>query len=91
MTTGNTAEDLGWTPAMLDFAAHWPVEPAAFHWRGPKMQPDGTMAIEDQQSEGYRCTECGCRIFDDTPSHKAQHLVMYHGYRMDGRHESDQT
>lgn len=84
--------DLGWTDTMLDHAAGLAVYPSTFRWRGPKRWPDGSISLNQQQEqEGWRCADCDCRVFDDTVEHKAQHLVIFHGYRMDGRHESEQT
>lgn len=88
MTSSDIRPD-GWSQQLLDTAAHWPTEPSIFKWRGPAALPGGGYEIRDFVQQGIRCADpqCRTRIEADTPAHKAQHLVMCHGYRMDGRRE----
>lgn len=86
MTSHDIRPD-GWSRSLLHLAAQWPLEAATFTWRGPQQQPDGSITQEDFEQEGVRCADCGCRVTEATPAHVAQHLVMNHGYRMDGSRE----
>ena len=86
MTSHDIRPD-GWSRSLLHLAAHWPLEEAMFTWRGPQQQPDGSITIEDFEEAGVRCGDCQTRLAGTTPAIVAQHLVIDHGYRMDGRRE----
>lgn len=83
----------GWSEQLLALAEHWPVEPAIFKWRGPELLPGGGYQLTEFVQQGFRCADpkCRCRIEQDDTPHKAQHLVLYHGYRMDGRRDPQEA
>lgn len=82
--------DSAWTDAMLNMADVWEVYPSTTSYRGLLQGPDGPVPHDFVDVPCVRCHACDYPLLgDDTPM-KAQHMVQFHGYRMDGRKESEQ-
>ena len=69
-----------YSPELFARAEHWSV------------YPDTLTDIEDHTWPVTRCGVCHNAIIDEpeTTAGRAYHMITHHGYRMDGRHESDQ-
>lgn len=78
---------LGWTDEMMRLAETWPVYRSTSTY-GPVQDVLGRV-IPAVTLDVVRCVDCDCVIPVGETPHRAQHLVLYHGYRMDGRREGD--
>lgn len=80
--------DDGWADSLLSLAESWPTYESTTTY-GPVRDASGTdLGIIERPC--VRCLDCECVIPGQTREYRAQHLVLYHGYRMDGRKENEQ-
>lgn len=75
------SEKVHYSPALLARAETWPIY-------------DSTLTDTDGDTWPVkRCGECDNAIVHqpETAAGRAFHMITHHGYRMDGRHETDQA
>lgn len=83
--------DSAWAPEMLALAEEWELYESTTSYTAPIFHADGSMEVVTHDDVPcFRCHNCGQIVLADTTAVKAQHLVINHGYRMDGRKENEQ-
>lgn len=80
--------DDGWADSLLSLAESWPTEQSTTSYGPVRSATGDDLGIVTRDC--IRCLDCGCVIPGEGSAFTAQHLVLYHGYRMDGRKEIDQ-